>query len=92
MPVTKTHLDADQRGVAFLCQPLTEEERRDLNLFMEREEFGGAVAIEGEDKVVYRLPAGTDDAAHTKIEHLEDYLNRLQAQRPHYDGETLGES
>ncbi|HEX7874114.1 MAG TPA: hypothetical protein VF475_14460 [Sphingobium sp.] len=88
MPVTKTHLDADQRGVAFLCQPLTEEERRDLNLFMEREDFAGAVAIEGEDKVVYRLPAGTDEVAHAKIGHLEEYLNGLQAARPHYEDEA----
>jgi hypothetical protein len=84
MPITKTHLDADEQGVAFLCNPLTEEERRDLNLFLEREDFESAVAIEGEDKVIYRLPHGSDEFAHEKVAKLEAYLNELQGKRPRF--------
>jgi len=84
MPITKTHLDATERGVAFLCSPLTDEERRDLSLFLEREDFESAVAIEGEDKVVYRLPHGTDEVAHEKIGKLEAYLKELQGKRPRF--------
>lgn len=80
----ETHPAADQRHVAFLATPLTDEERRDLNLFLEREDFESAVAIEGEDKVVYRMPHGTEEVAREKIAGLVEYLRGLQGEPPRF--------
>lgn len=85
----KTHLDADQHRVAHLATPLTDEERRDLNLFLEREDFENAVAIEGEERVIYRLPHGSDEMAHEKIARLEEYLKGLQGKPPRFGTDDM---
>jgi len=89
MTSPERHLDAAQKGIAHLATPLTDEERRDLNLFLEREAFENTVTIDGDDRVAYKLPHGSDNAAHEKIGRLEEYLKTLQEKPPRFGADGM---